>query len=67
MQEKVRKTKIINNDIQQNFIEAQNKCPLCQTELVIEVEINDADLELTEQAKCPACDLLARVKDHKLH
>ncbi|NQY99511.1 MAG: hypothetical protein HRT45_02455 [Bdellovibrionales bacterium] len=54
-------------ELHEAFVDTQNNCPLCATELVIEVDIGDNEFTLKEQAKCPACDLVARVKDHGLH
>lgn len=49
------------------FIQNQNHCPLCNTKLAIKVETYLEDGNIREEAECPKCDLLARVKDHKMH
>jgi hypothetical protein len=67
VQEKTSKSVTNKAELHQAFIENQNLCPLCTTELVIEVDICDVEFSLKEQAKCPECDLVARVKDHSLH
>ncbi len=59
------KAKIENRH--QAFIERQNHCPLCGTQLEIRVESYLEDYTLREEAHCPDCDVLARVKDHKMH
>lgn len=50
----------------QAFIERQNHCPLCGTQLEIRVESYLEEYTLREEAHCPDCDVLARVKDHKM-
>lgn len=56
-----------NMGVQQNaFIERQNCCPLCGTQLEIRVESYLEEFTLREEAHCPECDVLARVKDHKM-
>ncbi len=51
----------------ESFIEVQNTCPLCNTGLDIRVESYLEDYMLREEASCPNCKVLARVKDHKMH
>ena len=48
-------------------MEHQNQCPLCGSELEIKVESYLEDFQLREEAHCTNCDLLARIKDHKMH
>lgn len=48
------------------FIERQNHCPLCHTQLEIKVNSHLENYTLREEAHCPQCDVLARVKDHKM-
>ena len=50
----------------QTFIEVQNTCPLCNSDLMIRVESYLEDYTLREEAMCPHCQVLARVKDHKM-
>lgn len=57
----------IKNDKHKTFIERQNNCPLCNAQLEIRVESYLEDFTLREEAHCPKCDVLARVKDHKMH
>lgn len=51
----------------ESFVEVQNTCPLCNTGLDIRVESYLEDYMLREEASCPNCQVLARVKDHKMH
>lgn len=51
----------------QAFIEVQNTCPLCNSQLTIKVESYLENNTLREEASCPRCQVLARVKDHKMH
>ena len=50
----------------QAFVEVQNTCPLCNSQLTIRVESYLEDYTLREEATCPKCQVLARVKDHKM-
>lgn len=49
------------------FIERQNQCPLCGSQLEIKVESYLENYTLREEAHCTHCAVLARVKDHKMH
>lgn len=49
------------------FMERQNQCPLCGQQLEIRVESYLENYTLREEAHCSHCDVLARVKDHKMH
>lgn len=49
------------------FVEIQNTCPLCNSQLTIRVETYLENYTLREEATCPSCRILARVKDHKMH
>ena len=51
----------------QSFVELQNTCPLCNSQLTIRVESYLEGYNLREEATCPKCQVLARVKDHKMH
>jgi hypothetical protein len=51
----------------QSFVEMQNTCPLCNSQLTIRVESYLEDYTLREEATCTKCQVLARVKDHKMH
>lgn len=51
----------------QAFVQLQNTCPLCNSQLTIRVESYLENYTLREEAHCPTCRILARVKDHKMH
>jgi hypothetical protein len=51
----------------QSFVEMQNSCPLCNSQLTIRVESYLEGYTLREEATCTKCQVLARVKDHKMH
>lgn len=57
----------LENVRHETFIENQNHCPLCNSQLTIRVESYLENYTLREEASCPKCQLLARVKDHKMH
>ena len=50
----------------QAFVQLQNTCPLCNSQLTIKVESYLENYTLREEATCPKCQVLARVKDHKM-
>ena len=66
-----KRTKIETVDVEkmrhQSFVELQNTCPLCNSQLTIRVETYLEDYTLREEASCSKCQVLARVKDHKMH
>lgn len=51
----------------QSFVEIQNSCPLCSDTLMIRVESYLENDMLREEASCPTCQILTRVKNHKMH
>ena len=53
-------------DRHQTFVQLQNTCPLCNSQLTIRVESYLENYTLREEATCPKCQILARVKDHKM-
>jgi len=67
----MKRTKVEPEEIQkkrhQSFVEVQNTCPLCNSQLTIKVESYLENYTLREEASCPKCQVLARVKDHKMH
>jgi hypothetical protein len=58
---------VIENARHQAFVQVQNTCPLCNSQLTIRVETYLENYTLREEASCPTCRILARVKDHKMH
>ncbi|HMN68739.1 MAG TPA: hypothetical protein PKC28_09410 [Bdellovibrionales bacterium] len=67
----MKSTKLEEDDTQsarhQSFVRVQNTCPLCNSQLTIKVESYLENFTLREEATCPQCQVLARVKDHKMH
>lgn len=61
------KDKMLFNQKHQHFVELQNQCPLCGSQLAIRVQIEVGSYLLTEEAKCEECDVFTRVKSHRLH
>ena len=53
--------------IYEGFIRNQNTCPLCNSTLEIKTVSYLENYTLREEATCPKCKVLARVKDHKMH
>ena len=49
------------------FIESQNHCALCGSQLEIIVESYLEDNYLREEAICPNCEIKTREKNHKMH
>jgi hypothetical protein len=64
---KIRSDRSTVNPRHQAFMEIQNTCPLCNSQLTIRVESYLENYTLREEATCPKCQVLARVKDHKMH
>ena len=66
----MKRTKIESEDARtrryQTFVEMQNTCPLCNSQLTIRIESYLEGFTLREEASCPKCQVLARVKDHKM-
>lgn len=59
-----------NRDIKamhEGFIRTQNTCPLCNSTLEIKAISYLENYTLREEATCPKCKVLARIKDHKMH
>ncbi len=67
MKREKNETDSISNSRHQTFVEMQNTCPLCNSQLTIRVESYLEEYTLREEATCPKCQVLARVKDHKMH
>ncbi len=58
---------IIHEDRYDNFIELQNHCPLCSSELNIKITSKTGDNIVKEEAYCNSCNIKTRSKDHKYH
>lgn len=61
------KQKLNLNDLEQHFVESQNHCALCGTELNIKVESYLEDFYIKEEADCPKCHIRTREKNHRMH
>ena len=49
------------------FLEEQNKCPLCKGHLNICVEFIPSTHAIREEARCTECKALSRVENHIVH
>ncbi len=49
------------------FIEKENHCPLCKTELKFQHETNFKTFKVEEKAQCPACGLKIKSRNFDLH
>lgn len=50
-----------------DYIIAQNNCVLCGTVLELRHLVNHTELEITEEAHCPHCNVKARSKKFNIH
>jgi len=50
-----------------HYIEMQNHCPLCNSELNIKVTSYLENNTIKEEAYCESCNIKTRSKDHKYH
>ncbi len=55
------------NENEQYFLEMQNHCALCGSELEIKVESYLEDFYIREEADCPKCRIRTREKNHRMH
>lgn len=51
----------------QSFIEKEQICPLCKSQLDIRVKTYLENFTIAEEAFCPECGVVTRNKDHKMH
>lgn len=56
-----------NKTSHMTFIEDQNHCVLCNTELEIKVEVINQESKVRESAHCHRCGIKTRIKDHLVH
>ena len=63
------KQKAVSSNLQEKtqFLEEQNKCPLCRGDLDIYVEWIPSTHSLREEARCLECMALSRVENHVIH
>ena len=52
---------------QEDYIEVENHCCLCGTELIFHHEIDSLDQSVKENASCPSCGIQLKEREHLLH
>lgn len=52
---------------QESYLEVENHCCLCGTELVFNHEQNDVAVKIKEQAHCPCCKIQLKEKEFIIH
>lgn len=57
----------LNVEEKNQFLEEQNKCPVCCGSLDIYVELIASTYSLKEEARCSDCMVLSRVGHHIIH
>lgn len=53
--------------LREEFIEMENNCPLCGSELKLNHISDYLALQITEEAHCPRCKIKTRAKDSTIH
>ena len=53
--------------IQEDYIEVENHCCLCGTELIFEHDHEETNLKVVEKAHCPCCKIQLKDKEHIIH
>jgi len=61
------KKEMIRPDRHEDFLQVQNHCALCGSELSIKVESYLEDFYLLERAECLVCQIKTREKNHRMH
>ncbi len=52
---------------QEDFVELENHCCLCGTELVFEHRHDDEAVKIKEQGHCPCCKITLKEKEFMVH
>ena len=52
---------------QQDYVEIENTCCLCGTELVFEHNQDETASLVTEKAQCPCCKVMMKEKEFTIH
>lgn len=52
---------------QESYIEVENTCCLCGTELIFEHKPDEEGTGLIEQGHCPCCNVQLKEKKHPIH
>ena len=54
-------------ETQEDYIEVENHCCLCGTELIFEHDAEPAESFVVEKAHCPCCKIQLKEKEHTVH
>lgn len=52
---------------QEDYVEVENHCCLCGTELHFEHSQEEENLKVIEKAHCPCCKIQLKEKEHIIH
>lgn len=52
---------------QEDFLEVENTCCLCGTELIFKHQQVDGAVKIKEKAQCPCCNIQLKDKEHLIH
>ena len=52
---------------QEDYLEIENTCCLCGTDLVFHHEIDCLEQLVSEKASCPSCGVQLKEREHLLH
>ena len=52
---------------QEDYLEIENHCCLCGTELVFEHDNEEENSTVVEKAHCPCCNIQLKDKEHIIH
>ncbi|MCJ8275948.1 MAG: hypothetical protein HRT44_12350 [Bdellovibrionales bacterium] len=52
---------------QENYLEVENHCCLCGTELIFEHVPSEESENVIEKAHCPCCNIQLKDKEHIVH
>ena len=52
---------------QEDYVEVENTCCLCGTDLIFEHKHDEEGKGVTEQAQCPCCKIVLKEKEYTVH
>ena len=52
---------------QEDYLEVENTCCLCGTELIFEHDHDDHAIKIKETAQCPCCNIRLKDKEYLVH
>lgn len=52
---------------QEDYLEVENHCCLCGTELMFEHQHDDEAVKIKEKAQCPCCKITLKEKEFLVH